>query len=141
MANLWVSASIAAAGSFMVIGTAAAGPVSDRSPQLAETADLSDDWQPISAEEEERFWDYVLQSPLGIAALNQLAVEGFISPTCDKKLYSHAEYGTFQTLMHIDCGRPIAGRGGRAFGEVRVTFNRFEDVIASFEIEPVYDED
>ncbi|MGB3615710.1 MAG: hypothetical protein WBA10_18080 [Elainellaceae cyanobacterium] len=47
-------------------------------------ASVSGPWQPASAEDEGQILSYILQSPLGVAALNQLAIEGFISPTCDK---------------------------------------------------------
>jgi hypothetical protein len=101
---------------------------------------ISEVWEPASAEETDRFWDYVLQSPLGIAALNQLAIEGFINPTCERTLYIHSEYGGFQTLLQIDCPDPQGVSIARAYDEVRVTFNRFEDNIEDFSIERVYAE-
>lgn len=38
----------------------------------------------MNRDEEAQGWDYILNSPLGIAALNQLTIDGFISPVCKK---------------------------------------------------------
>jgi hypothetical protein len=107
---------------------------------IAQDASLDTVWQPASAAEEERFWDYVLNSPLGIAALNQLAIEGFISPLCERSLYSHAEYGPFQTLLQVECPDSRGISIARAYDEVQITFNRFQDNIESYELERIYTE-
>ncbi|PSN15413.1 hypothetical protein C7271_20895 [filamentous cyanobacterium CCP5] len=104
------------------------------------SGDLPAVWQVASPEESDQVWEYILHSPLGIAALNQLAIEGFINPTCDRTLYTHAEFSTFQTLLRVDCFTPRAG-AARAYSEIRVTFNRFEDIITDFEVERVDSED
>jgi hypothetical protein len=105
---------------------------------IAQDTRLDPVWQPASPEEEERFWEYVLNSPLGIAALNQLAIEDFISPLCERTWYSHVEFGTFQTLLQVECPDPRGISIARAYGEVRIVFNRFEDNIESYNFERIY---
>lgn len=146
MARFWQTPLVASLGglvlaaTFSVTARAAEFTTTETANEIAQSNALADVWQPASAAEEERFWAYVLQSPLGIAALNQLAIEGFISPTCEKTLYTHSEYGGFQTLLQIACPDAQGVSIARAYGEVRVTFNRFEDNIEDFSIERIYTE-
>lgn len=95
-------------------------------------------WRPVTAAEEAQIWNFILNSPLGIAALNQLAIEGFISPVCPKQFYLNQKYSGFQTLLQVKCPEPQGASIAVGFKEVRVTFNRFEDNIESFEVERVY---
>ncbi|PSR19425.1 hypothetical protein C8255_02120 [filamentous cyanobacterium CCP3] len=142
--SLWQRWAGLAAGVGLLVVGAAWMPAVD-----ADTADsglaqaesnsaLPEVWQPASAEDEAQIWRFVLQSPLGVAALNQLAIEGFISPVCEKTLYSHAEYESFQTLLQVECPTPGGVSTARAYDEMRVTFNRFEDTINDFSIERIY---
>jgi hypothetical protein len=105
------------------------------------TATLPEIWRPASAEEEERLWDLVLQNPLGIAALNQLAIEGFIDPTCDRTWYTHVDYGSFQSLLQVQCPTQRGVNIAVGYDEMWVTFNRFEDNITAFEIERIYEDE
>lgn len=97
----------------------------------------SQQWRRMTADEEERVWQYVLNSPLGIAALNQLAIEGFIAPNCPKTFYLNEKYGDFQTLLQVKCPTARGVSIALNYEEMRVIFNRFEDNIESFEIERI----
>jgi hypothetical protein len=79
----------------------------------------------------------ILNSPLGIAALNQLAIEGFIASDCPKTFYLNEEYGGFQTLLQVKCPTARGVSIALNYEEMRVIFNRFEDNIESFEIERI----
>ncbi|MGG6241044.1 hypothetical protein ACQ4N7_20670 [Nodosilinea sp. AN01ver1] len=142
--SLWQRWSGLAAGvSLLVVGAAwmpavDANTAESNLTQAEANSALPEVWQPASAEDEEQIWRVVLQSPLGVAALNQLAIEGFISPVCEKTLYTHAEYETFQTLLQVQCPTPGGVSTARAYDEMRVTFNRFEDTINDFSIERIY---
>jgi hypothetical protein len=105
------------------------------------TATLPEIWQPANAEEEERLWNLVLQNPLGVAALNQLAIEGFIDPTCDRTWYTHVDYGSFQSLLQVQCPTQRGVNIAVGYDEMWVTFNRFEDNITNFEIERIYEDE
>lgn len=106
--------------------------------QPAEASTLAGVWRPASEADEALIWRFVLQSPMGVAALNQLAIEGFISPLCEKTLYTHATYESFQTLLQVQCPTPGGVSTARAYDEMRITFNRFEDTIDTFSVERVY---
>ncbi|MEM8780222.1 MAG: hypothetical protein AAGF26_15395 [Cyanobacteria bacterium P01_G01_bin.49] len=95
----------------------------------------------MTNEEEDKTWQYILNSPLGIAALNQLAIEGFISPLCLKTFYIDEKSGGFLTLMRIKCENPQGTSIAIAYDEMRVIFSRFEDNIENFEIERVSQEE
>lgn len=100
----------------------------------------SQQWRRMDSQEVDRTWNYILNSPLGIAALNRLAIEGFIAPNCTKTWYIN-ENTEFQSLLQVECPtvRGVStARGG--FDEMRVIFNRFESSIENFEVERVYDE-
>lgn len=63
-------------------------------------------WPMMNSAEEAETWDDILKSPLAIAALNQLAIEGFISPICQKTFYLNQEVGVFQSLLRVKCRDP-----------------------------------
>jgi len=103
-----------------------------------EVSQASDsNWRRMNADEESETWNYILNSPLGIAALNQLAIEGFISPVCKKTFYVNEQFGPLQTLLQVKCRDPQGVSSAIAYDEMRVIFNRFEMSIESFEIERV----
>ncbi|MGF1514858.1 MAG: hypothetical protein ACFB5Z_14345 [Elainellaceae cyanobacterium] len=110
-------------------------------PATSVTAAVSDPWQPATPEEEDQILGFILQSPLGVAALNQLAIEGFISPVCDQTFYTHAEFGSFQSLLQVQCPTPRGVNIARAYDEMRVTFSRFEDSITDFTVERIFDDE
>jgi hypothetical protein len=105
------------------------------------TATLPEIWQPATPEEVDRLWDLVLQNPLGIAAMNQLAIEGFIDPTCDRTWYTHVDYGSFQSLLRVECPTQRGVNIATSYDEIWVTFNRFEDNITSFEVERIFQDE
>lgn len=132
---------LAAGLGLLVGGGAAISTLTQAQPSLAQTtaaSPLPEVWQPASAADEAQIWRFVLQSPMGVAALNQLAIEGFISPVCEKTLYTHATYESFQTLLQVQCPTPGGISAARAYDEMRITFNRFEDTIDTFSVERVY---
>lgn len=95
-------------------------------------------WRPMTHKEQEMAWESILNSPMGIAALNQLAIERFISPVCRKTFYVNDQTGGFQTLLQVKCPDQQGVSIAMSYDEVRVIFNRFEDSIESFEIKRVY---
>ena len=97
-------------------------------------------WRRMTSNEQANAWGYILNSPMGIAALNQLAIEGFISPGCPKTFYLNEKMGAFQTLLRVKCPNERGVSGARGYGEMRLIFNRFESNIESFEVERVYSE-
>lgn len=127
---------MAGLGVFPCTGTLQAA--SPPGPAGGVTASLPEIWQPATPEEVDRLWDLVLQNPLGVAALNQLAIEGFIDPTCDRTWYSHVEYGTFQSLLQVECPTQRGVNIAVGYDELWVTFNRFEDNITDFQVERIY---
>jgi hypothetical protein len=132
---LSMAAGVVALGSILGIGLTA--PAADL-VQEPESAALPSVWQPASEADQALIWRFVLQSPMGIAALNQLAIEGFISPVCEKTLYTHEVFESFQTLVQVQCPTPRGVSTARAYDEMRVTLNRFEDTIQDFTIERIY---
>ncbi|MEL6320344.1 MAG: hypothetical protein AAFQ57_06805 [Cyanobacteria bacterium J06626_14] len=97
-------------------------------------AALSEEWRLATEDEAHDQWAYILNSPMGIAALNQLAIEGFISPLCPKTLYINDQFGGFQSLMMVECPDRRGASIAVGYDEVHVIFNRFEDNIEGFEI-------
>lgn len=95
-------------------------------------------WRPMTEPEKADALQYILNRPLGIAALNQLAIEGFISPQCPKTFYTD-ETG-FQTLLRVKCPDARGVSIAVSYDEMRVIFNRFEDNIESFQVQRVSDE-
>ncbi|MDJ0574051.1 MAG: hypothetical protein QNJ65_02640 [Xenococcaceae cyanobacterium MO_234.B1] len=97
-----------------------------------------EEWRPITAEEESQIWQYILNSPLGIAALNQLAIEGFISPNCPKRFYVSQKYDSFQTLLQVKCTSPRGISIATPYQEMQIILSRFEDNIENFEVQRIY---
>ena len=107
---------------------------------LASTESTSQSWQKMTTAKKEQAWQYILNSPLGIAALNQLALEGFISPSCPKTFYTNAADDGFQFLLRVNCPTARGVSTAVSYGEMRVIFNRFEDNIENFQVERVSSE-
>lgn len=120
-----------------IFASVSAGQMQTAEPVHVAANPVAPVWREATPEQTDQIWEYVLQSPLGIAALNQLAIEGFINPTCERTFYTHAEYDTFQTLLQVECSSPRGASGARTYDEIRVTFNRFEETISDFSIERV----
>jgi hypothetical protein len=110
----------------------------EQAPQLSQAQPQQ--WRRMTSQEQARAWEYILNSPLGIAALNQLAIEGFISPGCPKTFYLNQKVGEFQSLLRVKCPNERGVSGARGYGEMRVIFNRFESNIESFQVERVSSE-
>lgn len=113
-----------------------ANQLSEFNPQLdpAQAAE----WRRMTPQEQAEAWEYILNSPLGIAALNQLAIEGFISPDCTKNFYTNDKYGGFQFLLQVESPELRGASTAKQYKQMRVIFNRFETNIENFEVERVY---
>lgn len=117
----------------VVIASCSAAISETRDPQNSQ----SQQWRRMTPKEQAQAWEYILNSPLGIAALNQLAIEGFISPVCAKTFYLNKKYQGFQTLLQVKCPDQRGVSSAISYNEMRVIFNRFESNIESFEVERV----
>ena len=107
---------------------------------LASAESTSQSWQKMTAAQEEQAWQYIINSPLGVAALNQLTIEGFISPACPKTFYTNEAYDGFQFLLRVKCPTARGVSTAVSYEEMRVTFNRFEDNIENFQVERISSE-
>ncbi|MEM1367743.1 MAG: hypothetical protein AAGG02_06935 [Cyanobacteria bacterium P01_H01_bin.15] len=94
-------------------------------------------WQPIESVELMQTWQGVLSSPQGVAALNQLAIEGFISFDCPKRLYRNTVSAGQQFLLQVTCPTERGTSTALGYREMRIRFNRFENNIESFNVERI----
>lgn len=140
LSGLSCSAQTSAANSNPSASAGSPSPATPDTPphQVAQNlGQPQDDWQKMTEAEAIAELQAITQYPLGVAALNQLAIEGFINPTCARSFYVNAPYGGYQTLMRIECEGGAGVSSAIAYDEVRVIFNRFEANIEDFEIERV----
>lgn len=100
--------------------------------------DSQTQWQRMNDSQRESAINLILNRPLGIAALNQLAIEGFISPTCPKTFYTDST--GYQILLQVKCPDSRGVSTAVAYDEMRVILNRFEDNIENFSVERVSEE-
>ncbi|MGB7440872.1 MAG: hypothetical protein WA919_07380 [Coleofasciculaceae cyanobacterium] len=140
LSRLTSSIALVVAVSFTSGSTAITSKIEEGSFQLSQvlSQNQAQQWRRMTAEERSQAWEYILNSPMGVAALNQLAVEGFISPSCPKTFYLNEEFGGFQTLLRVKCPDARGVSAAVGYDEIRVIFNRFESNIENFEIERVY---
>jgi hypothetical protein len=96
-----------------------------------------DKWRRMNEKEEVFQIKSLIDSRMGVAALNQLALEGFIGFGCKRSFYVNERYGGFQTLMRVKCNTPKGASSAIGYDEIRVVFNRFESNIENFNIERV----
>ncbi|PAX51888.1 peptidoglycan-binding domain-containing protein [Brunnivagina elsteri] len=96
-------------------------------------------WSKMTPQQEIDEIKSLINSRMGVAALNQAALEGFVGFNCTRRYYINNKFGGLQTLMRLNGG---SGGVSTAIGyeEIRVTFNRFESNIENFEIERVSSE-
>ena len=99
-----------------------------------------DKWVRLTEKEEINQIKSLIDSRMGVAALNQLALEGFIGFDCKRSFYRNEPYGYFQTLMRVKCNKPRGASAAIGYKEIRVIFNRFESNIEDFKIERVSEE-
>ncbi|MBF2018442.1 MAG: peptidoglycan-binding protein [Rivularia sp. T60_A2020_040] len=97
-------------------------------------------WSKMTPQQEIDEIKSLIDSRMGVAALNQLALENFIGYDCTRKFYINDEFGGFQTLMQVKCSTPRGASSAIGYEEIRVTFNRFESNIENFEIERISEE-
>ena len=131
----WLVSCIALGMGVIIATAATTSATGKQSPQPSQPQ--SQQWRRMNSKEQAQAWEYILNSPLGIAALNQLAIEGFISPVCTKTFYLNKKYEGFQTLLQVKCPDQRGVSSAIAYDEMRVIFNRFESNIESFEVERV----
>ncbi len=94
-------------------------------------------WRSMTNAEKAKEIESLIDSSMGIAALNQLALEGFIGFGCNRRFYVNEQFGGAQTLMQVKCNQPKGTSTAIQYNEIRVIFNRFEGNIENFEIERV----
>ena len=82
----------------------------------------------------------LINSRMGVTALNQLALEGFVGFDCTRSYYTNEKFSPFLSLMRIKCSTPRGASAAIGFDEIRVVFNRFEGNIEGFDIERVSEE-
>ncbi|WP_414621234.1 peptidoglycan-binding domain-containing protein [Calothrix sp. CCY 0018] len=93
-------------------------------------------WRRMNESEEIEEIKSLIDSPIGVAALNQLALERFISGFgCTRSFYVNKLYGREQTLMRVECDPSGGISAAVGYHEVRVRFNRFEGHLEGFDIE------
>ena len=103
----------------------------------SQAAQPKDKWVRMNEKEEINQIKSLIDSRMGVAALNQLALEGFIGFGCKRSFYINQRYGGFQTLMRVKCNKPKGASSAIGYSEIRVVFNRFESNIEDFKIERV----
>ena len=106
----------------------------------SQAAQTQDKWVRMSEKQEINQIKSLIDSRMGVAALNLLALEGFIGFGCKRSFYINQRYGGFQTLMRVKCDKPKGASSAIGYSEIRVVFNRFEDNIEDFKIERVSQE-
>lgn len=99
-----------------------------------------DKWRRMSEKEEINEIRSLTNNRLGVAALNYLALEGFIGVNCNRKFYLNEPYGGFQTLMRVKCNTPRGASIAIGYNEIRIIFKRFEGNIEEFDIERISQE-
>ncbi|BAY83010.1 hypothetical protein NIES267_24960 [Calothrix parasitica NIES-267] len=106
----------------------------------SQAAQSKDKWVRMNQKQEINQIKSLIDSRMGVAALNQLALEGFIGFGCKRSFYVNERFGGFQTLMRVKCNKPKGASIAIGYSEIRVVFNRFEDNIENFKIERVSEE-
>ena len=114
-----------------------ATPKQTISQSISQATKPQDKWRRMSEKEEIKEIKSLIDSRMGVAALNQLALEGFIGFGCKRSFYVNERYGGFQTLMRVKCNQPKGASSAIGYDEIRVVFNRFEANIEDFKIERV----
>lgn len=119
----------------VVSGAANAESVPDLSEGMMMAQANSSDivWQRLNQQETQNTINSILDSPMGVAALNQLAIEGFIAFNCRKSYYQ--DVNGFRWLLQVNCPTPRGVSTAVAYDEMRVVFNTFEGSIESFTTE------
>ncbi|MEO1378443.1 MAG: peptidoglycan-binding domain-containing protein [Cyanobacteria bacterium J06635_10] len=91
-------------------------------------------WRRMTESEEIEEIQSLINSPVGIGALNQLALERFGGYNCTRSFYVSEEFGRFATLMRVKCDPPGGVSAAIGYHEIRLIFNRFEDNIENYDI-------
>jgi hypothetical protein len=112
--------------------------ISEQNQANAETENQQ--WRKMTQSEIDQEILSIISHKMGIGALNQLALEDFISYDCEKSFYVNDAYSGMQTLMRIKCTSGKGASTAIAFDEVRVIFTRFEGNIEGFEIQRIGEE-
>ena len=114
-----------------------ATPKQTISQSISQAEQTQDKWRRMNEKESVNQIKSLINSPMGVAALNQLALEGFIGFDCKRSFYVNERYGGFQTLMRVKCNKPKGASTAIGYDEIRVVFNRFDGYIEDFKIERV----
>lgn len=95
------------------------------------------EWRRITQTEEIDEIRRIINQRLGVAALNQLALESFLGFQCTRSFYLNEKFGGNQRLMRVKCDPPRGASVAVAYEEIRIIFNLFEGNIESFDVERV----
>ena len=96
-----------------------------------------DHWRRMTEAEEVNEIKSLIKSLMGVAALNRIALEGFIGHNSTRSFYLNEPYTGFQTLMRVKGGTGCGPTTGVSYKEIRIIFYRFEDSITNFDVERV----
>ena len=96
-------------------------------------------WRLMTEIEQARAIELITNRSLGIAALNQLAIEQFVGVGCERKFYLDTET-EYQILLQVRCSKPRGVSTAIGYNEVRVIFSKFEDNIENFKVERISEE-
>ena len=69
-----------------------------------------DNWRRMTETEEINEIKFLISSCIGVAALNQVALEGFIGHTSTRSFYLNERYAGLQTLMRVKGGTGVTFR-------------------------------
>ena len=138
MKKLAVASILVLSPSFWLMNNQVGATPSNISQSIhSQAAQSQDKWVRMNEKQEINQIKSLIDSRMGVAALNQLALEGFIGFGCKRSFYINQRYGGFQTLMRVKCNKPKGASTAIGYDEIRVVFNRFEDNIEDFKIERV----
>ncbi len=91
-------------------------------------------WRRMTESEEIEEIQSLINSPVGIGALNQLALESFSGYNCTRSFYFTEKFGRLGTLMRVKCDPPGGASTAIGYHEIRLFFSRFENNIEFYDI-------
>lgn len=95
------------------------------------------EWRKMTEVEEIAEIERIINHPMGVAALNLLALESFLGFQCTRSFYYNEKLGGYQRLMRVKCDPPRGSSAAGAYEEIRIIFNLFEGYIETFDVERV----
>lgn len=108
--------------------------------KLNEFGGGSMEWRRMTETEEIDEIRRIINQPMGVAALNLLALEGFLGFQCTRSFYFNEKFGGQQRIMRVKCDPPRGASTAIGYDEIRIIFNLFEGNIETFDVERVSEE-